>query len=36
MLLSDFLYLEWWQWLLVLVLIGLIVVGVVLRKKQSY
>lgn len=36
MLLSDFLYLEWWQWLLVLVLIGLIVVWVVLRKKQSY
>ena len=28
--------LEWYQWLLVLVLIGLIAVWVVIRKKQSY
>lgn len=26
---------EWWQWLLVLVLIGLIVAFVMIRKKQN-
>ena len=28
-------YVSWWQWLLLLVLIGLIVAFVMLRKKQN-
>jgi hypothetical protein len=27
--------LEWWQWLLILLLIGLIAAWVIIRKKQS-